>query len=85
MLSIPTYTNGKEEEEVLGLFRNTVELPEFGFSYYISKMLYHYAEQVRWYSGGFLFSLPSLPAVSLANLTVLIYFTIIASWQNAFH
>lgn len=47
LLSFPTYSNGKEEDEVLGLFRNTVELPEFTFPHFVSKMLYHYAEQVR--------------------------------------
>lgn len=45
LLSFPTYSNGKEEDEVLGLFRNTVELPEFSFPHFVSKMLYHYAEQ----------------------------------------
>lgn len=46
-LSIPHPNNSSKEEEVLGLFRNTLELPEFRFADYVSRMLSHYAEQVR--------------------------------------
>ncbi|XP_048745682.2 GATOR complex protein WDR24-like isoform X1 [Ostrea edulis] len=44
-LSIPHPNNSSKEEEVLGLFRNTLELPEFRFADYVSRMLSHYAEQ----------------------------------------
>jgi hypothetical protein len=46
-LNVPHPNNSSKEEEVLGLFRNTLELPEFGYADFVSRMLSHYAEQVH--------------------------------------